>query len=217
MMKIRGPLATLGAVAVLGTGIWLVNMSHEGATGGAAPVESPVTAAPAPTAETTSSNPVPAFPAKAAYVGKIPTRDGSLTLDITVAGDKAIAYACDGSNVEAWLSGRADNGALTAASKNGSRRLEGRLQGDGVVGTLWIDQQSWEFTAAAVQPPAGLYVYEDAGVRATWIIDGNGAVTGLRREPDGSTSPAPELSLAGIAVIDDRRITAIRVEGDDDI
>ncbi len=48
----------------------------------------------------------------------------------------------------------------------------------------------------------------------TWIIDADGSVTGVQRQPDGSTSPAPSLSTDGIAVIDGRTVTATRVQGD---
>ncbi len=98
-MKIRGPLVTLGAVAVLGVGILLVNMSkEESAPPGKPAAQSTTTVAPttaaAPPAPTTP--PPPAFPAQADYVGKIPTANGTITLEITVQGDKAVAYACDG-------------------------------------------------------------------------------------------------------------------------
>src|SRR5262245_44376425 len=109
MMKIRGPIVTLAAVAVLGVGILLINMSKEesapagnpyGPSTTTAAVATPAAPPPAP-----SPPPPPAFPAKADYVGKIPTANGTMTLEITIDGDKAIAYACDGNSVEAWLRG----------------------------------------------------------------------------------------------------------------
>jgi hypothetical protein len=156
-----------------------------------------------------------AFPAKADYVGKVPTAAGVITLEITVNGPKAVAYACDGNAVEVWLRGSATNGALSLTSKDKASRLEGRLQGATVAGTLWIGEKKWDFTAAPVEPPAGLYVYEDEGVRNSWIVDGDGGVTGVQRRADGATEPAPALSVDGTAVVDGRKITAIRVEDDD--
>jgi hypothetical protein len=163
-MKIRGPLVTLGAVAALGIGIWLVNVSKE------EPEPAP------PVAQTTTTTAVPApqppapptparaaFPAKADYVGKVPTANGTITLDSSIEGDDAIAYACDGNTVEVWLRGPAVNGAVSLVSKDKASRLEGRLDGSAVVGTLWIRGQKWDFKADPAQPPAGLYVYEDAG------------------------------------------------------
>lgn len=221
-MKIRGPLVTLGAVAVLGVGILLVNMSkEEAAPPGQPAAQSTTTVAPttaaAPSPAPSTPPPPPAFPAKADYVGKIPIANGTITLEITVQGDKAVAYACDGNTIESWLRGSASNGALSLANKDKTSRLEGHLEGSAVVGTLWIGEKKWDFKADATQPPAGLYVYEDAGVRNSWIIDADGGVTGVQRRPDGSTVRAPGLSLDGTSVVDGRTVVAIRIEGDSDV
>jgi hypothetical protein len=219
-MKIRGPLVTLGAVAVLGIGILLVNMSKEEPAPSTNPYSPSTTTAAAATPSApppAPSPPPPAFPAKADYVGKIPTANGAITLEITVDGDKAIAYACDGNTVESWLRGSAVNGAVNLANKDKTSRLEGRLEGNAVVGTLWIGEKQWDFNAPAAQPPAGLYVYENAGVRNSWIIDPSGGVTGVQRREDGSTAPAPSLTTDGIADIDGIEVKAIRVEGDSNV
>jgi hypothetical protein len=212
-----GPLVTLAAVAALGGGLWLMNVSQETADAPPAkPVAQSTTApAPAPPPPPAPTPPV-AFPAKADYVGKIPTAAGVITLDITVNGPKAVAYACDGNTVEVWLRGSATNGALSLASKDKASRLEGRLQGATVVGTLWIGEKKWDFTTAPAEPPAGIYVSEDNGVRNSWIVDGNGAVTGVQRQADGSTAPAPALSTDGTAVVGGQTVTATRVDGADD-
>lgn len=219
-MKIRGPLVTLGAVAVLGIGILLVNMSKEEPAPSTNPYSPSTTTAAAATPSApppAPSPPPPAFPAKADYVGKIPTANGTITLEITVDGDKAIAYACDGNTVESWLRGSAVNAAVNLANKDKTSRLEGRLEGNAVVGTLWIGEKKWDFNAPAAQPPAGLYVYENAGVRNSWIIDPSGGVTGVQRREDGSTAPAPSLTTDGIADIDGIEVKAIRVEGDSNV
>jgi hypothetical protein len=219
-MKIRGPLVTLGAVAVLGVGILLVNISKEEPAPPTAPTtQTTTTAAATPTAPpaTPTTPPPPAFPAKADYVGKVPTANGTITLEISVDGDRAIAYACDGNTVESWLRGSAVNGTVSLANKDKTSRLEGRLEGNAVAGTLWIGEKKWEFNAPAAQPPAGLYVYENAGVRNSWIIDSNGGVTGVQRREDGSTAPAPKLTTDGIADIDGIEVKAVRVEGDSNV
>jgi len=221
MMKIRGPLLTLGAVAVLGVGILLVNISkEESAPPGKPAAQSTTTVAPTTAAArppAPSTPPPPAFPAKADYVGKIPTANGTITLEITVDGDKAIAYACDGNTVESWLRGSAVNGAVSLANKDRTSRLEGPLEGNAVVGTLSIGEKTWDFNAPVAQPPAGLYVYDNAGVRNSWIIDPSGGVTGVQRREDGSTAPAPKLTTDGIADIDGIEVRAIRVEGDSNV
>jgi hypothetical protein len=195
----RGPLVTLAAVALLGMALLLVNVSQQpGPTTPGRPVAESLTQPPPP--------PVQQFPAQADYVGEIQAAAGAITLEISVDGEKAIAYACDGSKVEVWLRGSASNGVVSLASKDKTSRLDGRLQGNAVVGSLSIDQKTSDFTAGEAQPPAGLYVDEDAGVRNSWIVDANGDVTGVQRGADGSTGPAPRLSG-----------DAIRVEGDSDV
>ena len=140
-MKIRGPLVTLAAVAVLGAGILLVNISKEESAPQANPYSQSTTTAaaatPAPPPPAPSTPPPPAFPAQADYVGKIPTANGTITLEITVQGDKAVAYACDGNTVESWLRGSAVNGAVSLANKDKTSRLEGHLEGNEIVGTLF--------------------------------------------------------------------------------
>jgi hypothetical protein len=219
-MKVSGPLITLAAVAALGVGILFVNMSKEEAPPQNPTAASTTTAAPAtpaPQSPAPVPPPAPAFPAKADYVGKIPIANGVITLEITVEGDKAVAYACDGSTIESWLRGPAVNGTVSLANKDKTSRLEGRLDGAAITGTLWIGDKKWNFKAEPAQPPAGLYVYEDGGVRSSWIIDSTGAVTGVLRLADGSTVPAPGLATDGTAVIDGRAVTATRVQGASDV
>jgi hypothetical protein len=221
MMKFRGPLVTLGAVAVLGAGILLVNISKEpdpttpGTAVAAPTTTAPATPAPQPPAP--MKPPAPVFPEKADYVGKIPTANRTITLEISVQGDKVVAYACDGNNVEAWLRGSAGNGALSLASKDKTSTLEGHLEGSAVVGTLAIGQKKWDFNAPQVQSPAGLYVYQNAAARSSWIVDPNGGVTGVQRREDGTTAPAPQLTMEGIATVDGIEVRAIRVQGDSDV
>jgi hypothetical protein len=214
------PLVTLGVVAVLGVGILLVNVSQgsESAKPADPWAKSTTTAATLPgQASTAAPTAAEQFPAKADYVGKITTASPMITLEITIQGDKAIAYACDGNTIEAWLRGSAQNGVLNLESKDKKSRLDGRLQGTTVAGTLSINQKKWDFTAPQVQPPAGLYVYNRGDERTSWIIDQDGAVTGVQRRADGSTAPAPGLSTDGTAVIDGQKVVASRVEGDSDV
>ena len=144
-MGIRGPLVTLGAVGALAVGLWLGNISQQpvpapepAANSAAAP------AAPAPP----KPAPAPAFPARADYVGTVPTKAGAITLEISVDGAAATAYACDNLGIESWLRGSARGGAVSLTSKDGASRLEGRLQGAAVAGTLWIGDKQWPFEVA---------------------------------------------------------------------
>ncbi len=57
----------------------------------------------------------------------------------------------------------------------------------------------------------------EGGVRSSWIIDSSGKATGVLRQDDGSTVPAPGLENDGSAVIGGRTVTAARVRGASDV
>ncbi|MEU0506856.1 hypothetical protein [Nocardia sp. NPDC005998] len=217
-MKRLGPWLTLAAVAVLGLIVLVINMSKDtepstAKTNTAATTTAPTTQAP-PSTTTPAAAP---FPAKADYVGKIPLASGgTVTLEITVAGDKAIAYACDGKAIESWLRGSTTNGSLQLTGKDDAT-LTGTFDGKSVQGTLWIGGKQWNYTANPVQPPAGLYIYSEAGTRQSWIVDANGGVTGVQRNPDGSTAPAVTLAPDATAVVNGKKITANKISGGDSV
>lgn len=142
MTTLRGPFATLTVVGAAAAGLWLLNTSQD-------PVAAPAPA-PAPAAVTVVQTPPAQFPAPADYSTQIPTKGASIALDISVAGATAKAYACDGYDIETWLSGGVTGEALSLVSADRGSRLEGRVQGATVVGTLTIAERSWDFTAPVV-------------------------------------------------------------------
>jgi hypothetical protein len=147
MKTIRGPFATLAAAAAVGAGLWLLNTSQDPAT---APAPAPAAVTQTTTAAPPAAPPPAQLPAPADYSVQIPTKGAPIALDISVAGATAKAYACDGYDIETWLSGTVTGDALNLASTDGSSRLEGRIQGRSVVGTLSIGERSWDFTAPVV-------------------------------------------------------------------
>ncbi|CDO08364.1 hypothetical protein BN977_03183 [Mycolicibacterium cosmeticum] len=158
-MKSKGPLVTLAAVVALGGGLWAVNVQHtppEPASAAAA-ARPAATAAVSPTPK--PAPPPPAAPdpfaAKANFAGKIPTATGTITLEITVRGTEAVAYACDGRAIEAWLRGSARGGALALSSKGATSSLTGEHHGNTVTGTLKIGEKSWKFTTSEVDRVQG--------------------------------------------------------------
>jgi hypothetical protein len=158
--RIRGPVITLAAVVALGGGLWWANASQriEPAAASTPGVVTTVDNAPdkAPNPPGPPKAPAPVqFPASATYSGVIAARSGAITVDITVTGNEAVAYVCDGYSLEVWLRGRAINGALALADQNRGARLSGSLQrgaaeAPAVRGTLWIGDRKWDFTAPAV-------------------------------------------------------------------
>ncbi|SUD47680.1 Uncharacterised protein [Nocardia otitidiscaviarum] len=207
-MKRAGPVLTLLAVAAVGGGMLLTNIVTGGGSdsapadnaGPANTVTVPTTAIPATTTPTASATP---FPAQADYVTTIATEGRPLTLSVTVSGDRSVAYVCDGASVESWLRGDAAAGRTELSGKES--RIEAALLDGALTGLLTMGERSWEFTAPAVRDPAGIYIDRGAGARDSWVVAPDGSVTGVRRNADGTTSPAPGLAP------DARKVT-----GDDD-
>lgn len=144
-MKINGPIATLGAVAALGTGIFLVNVNQQPEA--SAPQPAAATAAPAPPSVAPTTPAAIPFGAREDFVANIPTKAGNLGLEISVTGATAKAYACDNKGIETWLSGSAEGGVLKLTSADSTAQLDGRHVGNTVVGNLRIGEKRWDFTA----------------------------------------------------------------------
>ena len=153
----KGPILTLVATAVLGIGVFSANLAQDGprphhnrrrprcGSSTVKPTPPPTPVAPAAPA------PAP-FPAKAAFHANIPTRTGTLTLDIKVNATKATAYACDNQGIEEWLSGTAVDGVVSMSSSDGTSRLDGRHQAnDTIEGNLSIGNKQWNYTAVEVK------------------------------------------------------------------
>lgn len=163
-MNIKGPIATIGAVAVVGTGLFLLNVSQQPepvasgnsstATSTAASTGAPTTAAvspaPAPAAPPTTPAPRP-FADREDFLANIPTKTGNIALEIRVDGAKARAYACDNKGIETWMWGSAEGGVLKLTDTAKTSELNGTHRGNGadgkVVGNLRIGDKNWDFTA----------------------------------------------------------------------
>ncbi|KAA0099647.1 hypothetical protein CIW49_08620 [Mycolicibacterium sp. P1-18] len=150
----KGPILTLVAAAVLGIGVFSVNLAEDAPSAAPQPPAAGVgssTVTPSTPRLPIAPAPVP-FPAKAAFHADIPTRTGTLTLDIKVNATRATAYACDNSGIEEWVSGTAVGGALSMTSADGTSRVAGRHQAnDTVVGELSIGDAHWTYTASKVK------------------------------------------------------------------
>lgn len=147
----KKPVLTLGAVALLGAGLFIANVVQESpAPSPPVPVAAEVSTAeavPEAVIETPAPQSNPPFPVAADYQADIPIQNAVIVLEIAVDGDTATAYACDNVAIEEWLNGSAINGAVSLTSKDGSSRLEGTHTGDSIVGTLWVGEKQWDFDA----------------------------------------------------------------------
>jgi hypothetical protein len=221
-MKKYAPLATLVAVVLLGAGLLVVNMisnptketttaAPAGVASAAAAPSEPAVAAPAPAA------PAPAAPAVAekAYTGR--SSGNEVTVAIAVKNGKAVAYACDGKKIEAWLEGTVTGDTLSLSGKTSN--LTGTLDDKATFGTITVDGKEWPFSAKGVSSPAGLYEGRGtlAGVatRVGWIVEDNGNVTGVK-SANGTREPAPPLNPAdpGATSIDGTPVTVTALAGD---
>jgi serine/threonine-protein kinase len=126
-----------------------------------------------------------------------------------------VAYLCDGTQVEAWLRGRAQDGVVTLSGKSGNA-LTGRLSGHTVSGEIRVQGRRLPFSAQLTAPPGGLYTATVAAALAlvTWIVRADGGQTGLQLT-DGRAAPAPRLDPTNrLATVAGTTVEAAAVAGD---
>ncbi|MCF3121594.1 hypothetical protein IPZ68_18060 [Streptomyces arenae] len=227
-MKRSGPLLTLlGGLllalfmlslnATTGTG----NSSYGGsAPGTVTPKPAPTKSSPEPSPEPTRSRPTKSGPpagkppADAEYAGR--TDDGASAVSISVHDGRAIAYYCDGRATESWLKGDVeDDGSMRLTGRHGAK-LDGRIVGEKVSGTVDIDDGTSKFTARKAEKPSGLYraTTEVRGARVDggWIVLQDGSQVGVLTR-DGEAAKAPRLDPdTGTARVDGTEITVRPVE-----
>ncbi len=154
-MPIRGPLATLLAVAAAGAAVVATNVVL---TAGPSDVEQEAAlsanstgyasggsgaAAPAPAA-------APVVPKR--YDGR--TAGDEVTVQVTVENGQAKAYICNADKgIESWVHGTAADGRMQMTGEDGSS-VEATSDGTAVFGTARADGKSWPFAAAVSKETA---------------------------------------------------------------
>jgi hypothetical protein len=219
-MKKYAPLATLVAVVLLGAGLLVANMLSNPAN--------QTTAAPAPSAaavaapgEPAAAEPAPAEPApvepavvEKAYTGR--SAGNEVTVAIAVKNGKAVAYACDGKKIEAWLEGTLTGDSLSLSGKTSS--ITATLDDKASFGTVTVDGKEWPFSAKGVASPAGLYEgrgnVDGVAARVGWIVQEDGSVTGVETA-GGSPKPAAPLDPTnlGATMSDGSPVTVTALDG----
>jgi hypothetical protein len=139
------------------------------------------------TTETTTSGPgttaapaaEEAFPPSAKYIADMEKDGRPMTIGIAVDGDQFAAYACNGTDDEAWFFGDQADGAIEATSKFRDT-LAASAEGGDVKGDLTMDGVTYTFTAAEVPAPAGMYTAALGGVRESWVLRPNGSAVGVQ-------------------------------------
>jgi hypothetical protein len=133
----------------------------------------------APTTATTSAAPT-AFPASGRYIADMTAPDGkTMTIGISVDGDQVAAYACNGTDDEAWFFGNQADGQIDIKSRFRDT-LNAEFDGANVEGDLNMNGVAYQFTAAPVSGEAGMYTAELDGIRASWVVREDGSAIGVQ-------------------------------------
>jgi hypothetical protein len=221
-MKRNTPLVTLLVGAALGVVLLVATMLatpssaplnySAAAASSAAPAESsaPVESSEAPEQSPSAApSPVPTrtTPTRADFAGRVGGGGGSVA--VSVHGDKAIAYVCNGSTVEGWMRGKVENGKLTLTGKN-KAHLTASIHTGTVTGDVEAHGTDYSFSVSTVSKSAGkssgkssgLYqataVVQGKTIKAGWIVLGDGTQIGsLETDESARTAvTAPKLDVA---------------------
>jgi hypothetical protein len=169
-MKKHIRILLLGVIALLALGA-LPACSSSTSTNETKASETSTSAAPA--------TPAP-FPQSAKYIADTKSPDGKpMVIGIAVDGTDIAAYACNGSDDEAWFFGDQKEGKINITSRF-KDTLSAEFNGKDVVGDLTMNGVAYKFTAASVPAPAGMYTAEFEGVRASWVVRPDGSATGVQ-------------------------------------
>lgn len=205
-MKRNTPLITLLTGGVLGIALLIASMlapRSKAATGYSAaatptPAATIVTSASPSAAGARPSNTTAPVNAsfRADYAGRV--KGGvHASVAISIHGSQAIAYACNGSSVEAWLQGTAIGGKLVMTGKNGAR-LSAGYDSRRAFGDVSADGLTYAFSVYTVKKPSGLYRatadVRGAAIKAGWIVLPDGTQVGSLES--NATAAAPSATAA---------------------
>jgi hypothetical protein len=155
--------------------------------------------------------------AQAVYAGR--SSGNEVTLAIDTEGDKAVAYVCNGKNIEAWLQGSVSGNQVTLTGSKGAG-LTGSLSGLDMFGTVTPRTgQTFPFAAELSPHPAGVYQarieVNGLATRIGWAVLPDGTQVGVAVEGTAKV-PAPPLDLSDNGfTIDGASFTAALVAGKD--
>jgi hypothetical protein len=120
------------------------------------------------------------FPQSARYMADMTAADGkTMTIGISVDGASIAAYACNGTDDEAWFFGNQTDGKIDIKSRFRDT-LKAKFTGTDVAGDLTMNGVAYKFTAAPASGAAGMYTADFEGVRASWVVRPDGSATGVQ-------------------------------------
>lgn len=148
-----------------------------------------------------------ALPQSARFVADMKASDGkTMTIGISVDGAEVAAYACNGSDDEAWFFGEQTGGVIDIKSRFRDT-LAADFDGTNVVGDLTMNGVAYKFSAAPVSGVAGMYTAAVDGVRASWVVREDGSAIGVQFNP-ATGQKLEQSDLAKLA--DDQFRTQVR-------
>jgi hypothetical protein len=155
----------------------LVALGTLSACSGGTSTEATSTSQPAPATTAATES---AFPQSARYVADMKAADGkTMTIGISVDGADVAAYACNGTDDEAWFFGNQTDGKIDITSRFRDT-LSAEFNGTDVEGDLTMNGVAYQFTAAPVSGVAGMYTADSDGVRASWVVREDGSAIGVQ-------------------------------------
>jgi hypothetical protein len=158
----------------------LVALGTLSACSGGTSTEATTTTEAAPATTTATET---AFPPSARYVADMKAADGkTMTIGISVDGADIAAYACNGTDDEAWFFGNQTDGKIDITSRFRDT-LKAQSTGADVEGDLTMNGVAYKFTAAPVSGVAGMYPADVDGVRASWVVREDGSAIGVQFSP----------------------------------
>jgi len=123
------------------------------------------------------------FPQSARYIADMKAADGkTMTIGISVDGASIAAYACNGTDDEAWFFGNQADGKIDIESRFRDT-LRAEFTGTDVAGDLTMNGVAYKFTAAPASGAAGMYTATVDGVRASWVLREDGSAIGVQFSP----------------------------------
>jgi hypothetical protein len=164
---LRTLIVGVSALLALGT----LSACSGGKTAEATNTSEAVTTPPAATAKP--------FPQSAKYIADMTAADGkTMTIGISVDGASIAAYACNGTDDEAWFFGNQADGKIDITSRFRDT-LKAEFTGTAVAGDLTMNGVAYNFNAAPVSGAAGMYTTTLDGVRASWVVREDGSAIGV--------------------------------------
>jgi hypothetical protein len=143
----------------------------------------------APTTTAAAETPK-AFPQLARYIADMKAPDGKpMVIGISVEGNDVAAYACNGTDDEAWFFGKQADGNIDITSRFGDT-LKADFDGKNLGGDLTVSGVHYKFDAAQVSDPAGMYTAELNGVRASWVVREDGSAIGVQKNKNDDNDVA---------------------------